>query len=272
MLETAQPDGREQTPEVLAALEGIGVRFGRLTVLEDVGLSVRSGEIVTLIGPNGAGKTTLVHVLLGLMSPHEGWVHVKPGTRIGYLPQHAVVDETLPLTVRRFLTLGGNGRVDTETVLAEVGVGHLAEIPLPRISGGEFRRVLLARALSREPDLLVLDEPAQGVDVTGQAELFRLISRMRETRGCGVLLVSHDLHLVMAATDHVVCLNHHVCCSGRPETVSRHPAFLALFGPSAAQAFAFYTHQHDHGHDMAGGVVPLDARGNGPESGERDDG
>lgn len=264
MLKTAPLNAQETPPEILAALEGVGVRFGRRAVLEDVRLSVRSGEIVTLIGPNGAGKTTLARVLLGLLSPGDGRVYVKPGTRIGYLPQHVFIDETLPLTVRRFLTIGGSGRGQVETVLAEVGMGRLAETPLQRVSGGEFRRVLLARALLREPDLLVLDEPAQGVDVAGQAELFHLITGLREKRGCGVLLVSHDLHLVMATTDHVVCLNHHVCCSGRPEVVSRHPAFLALFGPSAAQAFAVYTHEHDHRHDMAGGVVPFEPAANGP--------
>jgi zinc transport system ATP-binding protein len=236
----------------LVELSGIRVAFDRRLALDAVSLTLRRGEIVTIIGPNGAGKTTLLRVVLGLQRPDAGRIERQPGLRIGYLPQRLAIDETLPLTVRRFLTLVPGARPRLATALAEVGAGHTLDLPVQTLSGGEMQRVLLARALMREPELLVLDEPVQGVDITGQAELFALIRRIREKRGCGVLLVSHDLHLVMAATDHVICLNHHVCCSGLPEVVSRDPAYRALFG-SAVDGFALYAHHHDHSHD---GAVP----------------
>ncbi len=242
----------------LVEVTGVGLSLGGLTVLANVDLAVGDGEIVTLIGPNGSGKSTLVGVVLGLVKPDRGRVRVRPGARIGYVPQRVAVNHTLPLTVGRFLSLGtraGRGRLGD--VLDEVGAAHLIDRPVSRVSGGEFQRALLARALLREPDLLVLDEPVQGVDVTGQGELFALITRIRDRRGCGVLMVSHDLHLVMASTDTVVCLNHHVCCTGLPEAVTRHPAYLELFGPLAERGLAVYTHQHDHRHGAGGEVVPL---------------
>jgi zinc transport system ATP-binding protein len=210
--------------EALIQLEGVAVSFNGQAVLDDVQLSVRPGEIVTLIGPNGAGKTTLVRVVLGLLQPERGSVRRTPRLRIGYMPQKLHVDATLPLSVLRFLRLvPGVDRKRALAALAEVGAEQVIDSPLQSISGGEMQRVLLARALLREPQLLVLDEPVQGVDVAGQAELYRLISRLRERHGCGVLMVSHDLHLVMSATDQVVCLNRHVCCSGHPEQVSGDP-------------------------------------------------
>ncbi len=242
----------------LVEVEGVELRLGGNAVLAGVDLTVRDGEIVSLIGPNGSGKSTLVRVVLGLLKPGRGRVRVRPGTRIGYMPQRVVVDPTLPLTVGRFLLLGTRATgARLRGVLEEVGAADIAERPIQLVSGGELQRALLARALLREPDLLVLDEPVQGVDVTGQGELFELITRIRDRRGCGVLMVSHDLHLVMASTDTVVCLNHHVCCTGHPEAVSRHPAYLALFGPLAAKGLAVYAHHHDHRHDPGGEVVPL---------------
>ena len=241
--------------EALIRLDGIAVSFNGQTVLDDVELSVRPGEIVTLIGPNGAGKTTLVRVVLGLLQPERGNVRRTPRLRIGYMPQKLHVDATLPLSVLRFLRLvPGVDRKRALAALAEVGAEQVIDSPLQSISGGEMQRVLLARALLREPQLLVLDEPVQGVDVAGQAELYRLISRLRERHGCGVLMVSHDLHLVMSATDQVVCLNRHVCCSGHPEQVSGDPAFIELFGQDA-KSLAVYHHHHDHAHDLHGGVV-----------------
>lgn len=241
--------------EALIRLDGIAVSFNGQTVLDDVELSVRPGEIVTLIGPNGAGKTTLVRVVLGLLQPEHGNVRRTPRLRIGYMPQKLHVDATLPLSVLRFLRLvPGVDRKRALAALAEVGAEQVIDSPLQSISGGEMQRVLLARALLREPQLLVLDEPVQGVDVAGQAELYRLISRLRERHGCGVLMVSHDLHLVMSATDQVVCLNRHVCCSGHPEQVSGDPAFIELFGQDA-KSLAVYHHHHDHDHDLHGGVV-----------------
>ena len=242
---------------LLAEASEVHISFAGNTVLSDVDLAVREREIVTLIGPNGSGKSTLVRLVLGLLEPDRGRVFLKPGLRIGYMPQRLVIDDALPLTVDRFLRLGGKATSQARlAALGEVDVERLADAPMQKISGGELQRVLLARALLREPDLLVLDEPAQGVDMTGQAELFKLITGIRDRRGCGVLMVSHDLHLVMASTDHVVCLNQHVCCTGHPETVTRHPAYIELFGRFATGQLAVYTHQHDHHHGPDGEVVP----------------
>lgn len=242
--------------DALIQLQGVAVGFNGQAVLDDVQLSVRPGEIVTLIGPNGAGKTTLVRVVLGLLQPDRGKVRRAPRLRIGYMPQKLQIDPSLPLTVLRFLLLvPGTRRPAVEAALAEVGAEHLIARPLQQVSGGELQRILLARALLRQPDLLVLDEPVQGVDVNGQIELYQLITRLRDRYGCGVLMVSHDLHLVMATTNTVVCLNRHVCCSGHPEQVSLDPAFVAMFGEQAS-ALAVYNHHHDHAHDLHGEVVP----------------
>lgn len=240
----------------LLRLEAINVSFRGQPVLENVQLRVQPGQIVTLIGPNGAGKTTLVRAVLGLLKPNAGSVWRKPKLRIGYMPQKLHVDPTLPLSVLRFLRLvPGVDRVRAVAALSEVGAAQVIDSPLQGISGGELQRVLLARALLREPELLVLDEPVQGVDVAGQAELYQLITRLRDRHGCGVLMVSHDLHLVMSTTDQVVCLNRHVCCSGHPEQVSGDPAFVELFGSNAAKSLAIYHHHHDHAHGLHGDVV-----------------
>ena len=243
----------------LIEARGIKAAFDGKQVLDSVDLSVHAGEIVSLIGPNGSGKTTLIRIMLGLERPVRGKVTRRPNLTIGYMPQKLHLDRALPITVGRFLALGlprrlaGQGR--RREALKEVGAPDLMESPLQDVSGGELQRVLLARALLREPDILVLDEPVQGVDITGQADLYRLIATIRDRHGCGVLLVSHDLHVVMAETDQVVCLNHHVCCAGRPAKVSRDPAFVDLFGAQVAEALALYHHDHDHHHDVHGGIV-----------------
>ncbi len=242
----------------LLTMEGVGFARGGRTILEDISLTLTPGEIVTLIGPNGSGKTTLVKVALGLQKPDEGTVKLKPGIRIGYMPQRVAIDPVLPLTVRRFLSLGGHCKIGRrKAALEEVGASHVIDSAIQSISGGEFQRVLLARAILREPDLLVLDEPVQGVDVTGQAALYDLISRIRTRYHCAVLMVSHDLHLVMASTDRVVCLNQHVCCSGHPAVVSQHPAFIEMFGQEDAKRLAVYHHEHDHVHKASGEIATL---------------
>ncbi len=256
MTGTSVPTPFEGDPSALVAAKGIDVSFGRARVLAGVDLAVHRGEIVTLIGPNGSGKTTLVRVVLGLLNPQGGAVRRRPDLSIGYVPQRLSVDPALPMTVRRFLSLPRRQpEAALHQVLEEVGAGYLIEQPIHSLSGGETQRLLLARALLRDPDLLVLDEPLQGVDFNGQLALFELIGAVRHRRNCGVLMVSHDLHLVMAGTDRVVCLNHHICCTGAPEAVSRHPEYLALFGPRAAEGLAVYTHAHDHHHDISGAVV-----------------
>lgn len=233
----------------------VHVRFGQKIVLSDIDLTVKADEIVTLIGPNGAGKSTLVRTVLGLIPPNSGSVHLKPGIRIGYMPQKLVVESLMPLSVRRFLALAGPIEpIFFQSVLDELAISHLQDSPIQAMSGGEMQRVLLARALLRKPDLLVLDEPVQGVDITGQAELYELIIRIRDIHHCGILMVSHDLHLVMAGTDSVVCLNQHVCCSGHPEAVSQHPEFLNLFGMRETAAIAVYAHRHNHRHHLDGEV------------------
>lgn len=231
------------------------VVLGGQVVIDGVDICVASGEIVTVIGPNGAGKTTLLRILLGLLKASEGSLERRPGLRVGYMPQRMQIDPVLPLTVTRLMTLTQRSGSDAiGAALAETGVAHLANAAVWTLSGGELQRVLLARALLREPQLLALDEPVQGVDFAGEAELYELINDIRARRGCGVLMISHDLHVVMAATDRIVCLNRHICCAGTPEAVSRHPEYARLFGRRAA-ALAVYTHHHDHGHGLSGEVV-----------------
>ena len=232
------------------------MRRGGRWLIHEVDIAVASREVVTLIGPNGAGKTTLVRVLLGLMEIDRGIVHRSASLSVGYVPQRIHFDLTLPLSVGRLMTLTAR-RPDAAVreALEETAVGHLVSARVSELSGGELQRVLLARALIRMPNLLVLDEPVQGVDYTGEADLYELIAGIVERRGCGVLLVSHDLHLVMAATDRVVCLNRHVCCTGVPQEVVGHDEFRRLFGPRAATGAAIYHHAHDHVHDLTGEVA-----------------
>lgn len=243
--------GRPIDTSALLSARNVNVSRSGRPILLDVEIDIKRGEIVTLIGPNGSGKTTLVRVLLGLMPPDSGSIFRQPGLTVGYVPQRFDIDAAIPMTVERFLSLGTSARDRIAAVLDEVGAGRVRTNQLSAISGGEFQRVLLARALLRDPGLLVLDEPVQGVDYTGEAELYTLIGRLRDNRGLGVLLVSHDLHIVMAQSDRVVCLNRHVCCSGVPDAVAAHPEYMKLFG-AEARAFAVYSHDHDHRHDLAG--------------------
>jgi zinc transport system ATP-binding protein len=253
-------DSQKRAPDAnappLVSARGLEIVKGGRVILHDVTIEVRPAEIVTLIGPNGAGKTTLARVLLGLERPARGDITRHPELRVGYAPQRFDVDATIPLSVRRFMMLGtGIDQAELGPVLDEVGAGGLADRQLSRLSGGEFQRVLLARALLRKPNLLVLDEPVRGVDYMGEAELYKLIGDIRTRRGCGILLISHDLHVVMSASDRVVCVNQHVCCQGVPETVAQHPEYQRLFGMEAARSFALYRHAHDHSHDLDGGVA-----------------
>lgn len=236
---------------MLIAAEGLCVQRGGDVVLRHVSLSVAAGEIVSIIGPNGAGKTTLLRALLGLDPIAAGEITRAPDLKIGYVPQKLALDPLLPMSAGLFLTLWpGATPARVAEVLALTGATALAARPVASLSGGELQRILLARALLGRPSLLVLDEPAQGLDVHAEAALYELIETLRRETGCGVLLVSHDLHLVMAKTDRVICLNGHVCCQGHPSAVKSDPAYMALFGTSLA-AFALYQHHHDHTHDGA---------------------
>jgi zinc transport system ATP-binding protein len=241
---------------LILSLSGIHVRHGQQVLLNNIDLNIHPREIVTIIGPNGAGKSTLLRVALGLQNADSGRVQRRPQLRIGYMPQKLDLNPLMPVSVARFLQMArrsSSGANITEA-LALTGVKHLAAQPMQDISGGETQRVLLSRALLANPQLLVLDEPAQGVDITGQTELYELIGTLRDKLNCAVLMVSHDLHLVMAKTDTVICLNKHVCCHGHPEQVSNDPAYLQLFGRRYAEAVALYHHDHDHRHNMHGEI------------------
>jgi len=231
--------------QLLLNVQHVNVKFSDHIALQDISLTVKRGDIITLIGPNGAGKSTLVRVVLNLLKPDSGHVEMQPDITIGYMPQKLTVDRVLPLTVKRFLTLTGVTDLTTiQNILEEVSATQVLNRSLHQLSGGEMQRVLLARALLRQPDLLVLDEPIQGVDITGQYELYELIANIRTQRHCGILMVSHDLHLVMSATDYVICLNQRVCCSGHPEKITQNPAYVDLFGARAVKDLAIYQHHH----------------------------
>ena len=225
------------------------VRFGRTEVLHDITMQVDAGEIVTIVGPNGSGKSTLLRALLGIIGPAEGWVVRQPGLRIGYVPQRLQIDRTMPMTALRFLSLPvRHARAACAAALVRVGVPEVADRQMTDLSGGQFQRVLLARALLTEPDLLVLDEPTQGLDQPGEASFYRLIEEVTQATGAAVLMVSHDLHVVMSASDRVICLNGHICCEGTPRVVSNAPEYRALFGLGTQGALALYQHTHDHEH------------------------
>lgn len=235
-------------PPVLARLDGATVlREGR-ALLDGVSLTVAAGEVVSIIGPNGGGKSTLVKVLTGEIRPSAGSVTRALGLRIGYMPQSLMLDRSFPITVERFLSLAGGDRLARLAALERVGAAHVARAQLSALSGGERQRALLARALLREPDLLILDEPTQGLDHQGAAAFYELIDRLRREERVGVAMVSHELHVVMAAADRVLCLNRHICCQGAPAAVQADPAFQALFG-LGARGLALYRHDHDHDHD-----------------------
>ncbi|MBL6642086.1 MAG: ATP-binding cassette domain-containing protein [PS1 clade bacterium] len=226
-------------------------RHGGL-ILDNVSLTLGERDFITLIGPNGAGKSVLLRHLLKLESPNSGTVKHRQGIRIGYVPERFQIDPTLPMPVRRFLTLNNNQSAEAVEALAvETNCGGLLDKPLANLSGGELQRVLLARALSGNPHVLMLDEPAQNLDVSGQLQFYQLIDALYEKRNLSVLMVSHDLHMVMSSTRQVACLYHHICCSGAPDSVARDPEFVQMFGAEMAQMMAVYqhSHAHDHTHD-----------------------
>ncbi len=236
-------------PALIAARK-LSVAYRGNTVLREVDLNIAAREIVTIVGPNGSGKSTLLRALLGVLPATRGQVTRTAGLRIGYVPQRLHIDAALPLPVRRFLSLPRRKtEVQIVRALAQVGVPDVIAQDMATLSGGQFQRVLLARALLSDPDLLMLDEPTQGLDQPGVAAFYRLIDQVRRTTGCAVLLVSHDLHVVMSASDRVICLNGHICCQGAPSVVSRAPEYRALFGLGTAGALALYQHDHDHTHD-----------------------
>jgi len=239
----------DKAKDILVSLDNAGVFTSEKWLVRGVSLDVRRGEIVTLIGPNGSGKSTTAKMALGVVNPSEGSAKCKSDICVSYVPQKLSVDWTMPLTVNRFMTLTQTAdERDAQRALSSTGIEHLKNSQVRDLSGGEFQRVLLARAVVNKPELLVLDEPVQGVDFNGEIALYRLIEDIRTELNCGIILISHDLHVVMSSTNKVICLNGHVCCSGNPEAVASAPEFRALFGDRAADELAFYRHSHDHEH------------------------
>jgi zinc transport system ATP-binding protein len=234
----------------LIQVEDLTVRYGASTALSGVSLHVEPGEIVTIVGPNGSGKTSLLRAIIGAVKPAKGRVIHGSGVKIGYVPQNLHIDETLPITVSRFLKLPSYVAVaDISDALTQAGVPDLAKAQLSQLSGGQFQRVLLARALIGNPDLLLLDEATQGLDQRGSASFYQQIETVRQDTGCAILMISHELHVVMSASDRVICLNGHVCCEGTPAVVASAPEYRALFGTGTGGALALYRHKHDHSHD-----------------------
>lgn len=240
--------------KVLLKVENVGLLKNDKWLVKDVSLEIRKGEIVTLIGPNGSGKSTTAKIALGIHKKIEGKVQ-KFTDKIGYVPQKISIDWTLPIRVIDFMLLTEkltNDQINASLNLT--GVDHLKNKNLSNLSGGEFQRVLIARAIAKKPDLLVLDEPVQGVDFKGEVALYELIKKISEELSCGILLISHDLHVVMSATDFVVCLNGHVCCSGTPQVVAKNEQYLQLFGDRASKVLSLYEHKHDHTHAQDGTI------------------
>jgi len=239
---------------ILVKLKQAGLRINNKWLVKDVSLQIEKGKIVTLIGPNGSGKSTTAKIALGIYKKINGEAK-KYTNKVGYVPQKISIDWTLPLRVYDFMLLTENIKEEAiDEALTLTGVIHLKNKNLGNLSGGEFQRVLIARAISKKPELLVLDEPVQGVDYTGEIALYELIKRISDTLNCGILLISHDLHTVMTATDHVVCLNGHVCCSGSPMDVAKNNEYKALFGEKASQILTVYEHKHDHVHSDEGEI------------------
>ena len=239
---------------ILVKLNKVGFRQNKKWLVEGVSLEVKKGKIITLIGPNGSGKSTTAKIALGIYKDIEGSVE-KHTNKVGYVPQKITIDWTLPLRVKDFMILTEVLKEEEiDDALSLTGVMHLKNKNLGNLSGGEFQRVLLARAISKKPELLVLDEPVQGVDYTGEIALYELIKKISDTLNCGILLISHDLHTVMTATDHVVCLNGHVCCSGTPKDVVKNNEYKSLFGDRASQILSIYEHKHDHVHSNDGDI------------------
>ena len=244
----------ENKNKVLLKVENAGVSINDKSLVKGVSFEIKQGEIVTLIGPNGSGKSTTAKIALGIYKKIDGKVK-KYTNKIGYVPQKISIDWTLPIRVLDFMTLTEELTQDQINIALNLtGVEHLKDKSLSNLSGGEFQRVLIARAISKKPELLVLDEPVQGVDFKGEIALYELIKKISEKMKCGILLISHDLHVVMSATDFVLCLNGHVCCSGAPHKVVKDSKYKELFGDRASNILSLYEHKHDHTHSQDGTI------------------
>ena len=240
--------------DFLVKIENAGIFRSSKWLVRDVSLEVSQGQIVTLIGPNGSGKTTTAKMVLNILKPDEGFVISNTG-RVAYVPQKINVDWTMPLRVFDFMKITGDlSENDMKENLKLTGGERLIYSELRNLSGGEFQRVLIARAIAKKPELLVLDEPVQGVDFNGEIALYNLIKQISDSLNCGILLISHDIHFVMSSTDHVICLNGHICCSGSPSSVAKNPSYIELFGEHTASTLSLYKHHHDHSHGADGRI------------------
>ncbi len=234
---------------ILVQCDNVALQHNNKDIIHNISFRVQQNEIVTIIGPNGSGKTTSIRILLGLIKPSIGKIEKMPGLKIGYMPQKTRIDKIMPITVYRFLSLNMDNVEDIKTISEILAFTGLLKQQMHSLSGGQLQRVMLARALLIKPDLLVLDEPTQGLDIQGQYEFYNIIENIKKENNLGILMISHDLHIVMAKTDRVICLNHHICCEGRPEDISLHPEYISLFGNnSISNGFAIYQHHHDHKH------------------------
>ena len=232
---------------MLIKINDLTVQYSGKKVLQNLHLSLTKREIVTIVGPNGSGKTTLFKAIIGTAPISSGKVILKPNLKIGYVPQQLNIDGSLPLTVSRFLQIAQNNNGKSlKQALEMVGIEDILKAQISKLSGGQMQRVLLARAIVNQPDVLLLDEATRGLDQPGAAAFYRLIENIRTDTGCAVLMISHDLHVVMAASDRVICLNGHICCEGAPQTVATSPQYKALFGTDVDGAFALYQHSHNH--------------------------
>ncbi|MBC6445268.1 MAG: metal ABC transporter ATP-binding protein [Alphaproteobacteria bacterium GM202ARS2] len=240
------------TGVALLAAYNLKVMLQGKAIIDDVSLTVGERDFLTIIGPNGAGKTMLLKCLMGIVKPQQGDIRRSVGLRIGYMPQDTVIPDTMPLTSHDFLTLCRSGETSADALhalAAELAIEGYLHQPMRELSKGELQRVFLARALLSEPHVLLLDEPTQNLDISGQYAFYELLDKIYEKKNIGIVMVSHDLHLVMRKTRHVVCLFHHICCRGQPQAISQDPAFVSLFGKAADSLLAFYPHKHDHSHD-----------------------
>ncbi|XBC41006.1 MAG: zinc ABC transporter ATP-binding protein ZnuC [Buchnera aphidicola (Nurudea yanoniella)] len=234
---------------LFVSVKNVSVKFNKVKILSNISLELKSNYILTLIGPNGAGKSTLVKVILKLLRPHKGEVLYNSSFRIGYMPQKLSFNTTLPITVNKFMNLSQCKEYPLK-ILERVNATHLQNVLLKNLSSGEMQKILLARALLNNPQLLVLDEPTQGIDVLGQTIFYKLINNIKRELNCSILIVSHNLNLVMFNTDEVICLNKHICCSGSPEVISKNSKFIAIFGHLEKNKLALYHHKHNHFHDF----------------------
>ncbi|WP_462137510.1 ATP-binding cassette domain-containing protein [Candidatus Mycalebacterium sp.] len=235
--------------DTLIKTSGVSIARGGVQILTDINFEVFRGDFVSIVGPNGAGKTTFVKILTGIMTPDSGVCERKSGLKIGYVPQSMETMSQIPLSVGRFIRLRNErDRAGFEEVCGETGIGNILNTEMAHLSSGEVQRVLLARALMNKPDLLVLDEPAQNLDVTGQLDFYKLIETIHRERGAAILMVSHDLHMVMSSTKKVVCLYRHICCAGEPKAVAKDPEFISMFGEDMARLMSVYSHSHTHTH------------------------